>query len=89
MIVINIKLQNKNKFLGKEMPASLGIMVETIFGIIGSQSLLHLGTLSVQLSESSLVLIAVCSVMSNCLLYLVVVSIVVVSHPILCTVVRE
>ena len=62
------------------MPASLGFMVEKMFGIIGSQSLLHLGTLSVQLSESSLVLIAACSVMSNCLLYLVVVSIVVVSY---------
>ena len=40
-------------------------------------------------SEGSLVLIAACSVRSNCLLYLVVVSILVLSHPILCPVIRE
>ena len=40
---------------GKEMPASLGLMVEAIFGIMGFQRLLHLGALSVQLSKSSLV----------------------------------
>ena len=34
-------------------------------------------------------LIAACSVRPNCLLYLVVVSIVVLSHPILCPVVRD
>ena len=28
---------NKNKFSGKEMPASLVFMVEVIFGIMGSQ----------------------------------------------------
>ena len=33
--------------------------------------------------------IAACSVTPNCLLYLLVVSIVVLSHPILCPVVRE
>ena len=54
-----------------------------------SQSLQHLGALSVRLSEGSLVLIAACSVRSNCLLYLGVVSIAVLYHPILCSVVRE
>ena len=29
------------------MPAGLGFMVQAIFGIMGSQSLLHLGALSV------------------------------------------
>ena len=52
-------------------------------------SVLYLGALSVWLSEGSLVLIATCSVRFNCLLYLVVVSILVLSHPILCPVVRE
>ena len=51
--------------------------------MMGSQTLLHLGELSERLSEGSLVLIAACSVSSNCLLYLVVVSIVVLSHSIL------
>ena len=51
--------------------------------IMGSQRLLHLGILSVRLSEGSLVLIAACSVRSNCVLNLVVVSIVVPSHAIL------
>ena len=37
----------------------------------------------------SLVLMAACSVRSNCVLYLVVVSIVVLSQPISCPVVRE
>ena len=48
----------KNQFLGQEMPASLTLMVEATFGIMGSQSLLHLETLSVGLSEGSLVLMA-------------------------------
>ena len=39
------------------MPASLGIMVETISGIMGSHNLLYLGALSVRLSWGSLVLI--------------------------------
>ena len=38
---------------------------------MGSQSLLHLGALSVRLSEGSLVLMDLCSVRSNCVLYLV------------------
>ena len=38
------------------MPASLGFMMEAIFGIMGSQSLLHLGALSVQLSKGFFVL---------------------------------
>ena len=59
------------------------------FCIMGSHSLLHLGALSVQLSEASLVLIAACPVSSNCILFLVVVSIVFLSHPILCPVVLE
>ena len=46
----------------KEIPASLGFMVESIFGIMGSQSLLHKGALSVWLSEGSPVLIVVYSV---------------------------
>ena len=54
------------------MPASLGCMVEAIFGIMRSQSLLHLGAMYVRLSESSLVLIAAHSVRSYYLLYLVV-----------------
>ena len=41
------------------------------------------------MSKGSLVLIAACSVKSIYIFYLVVVSIVVLSHPILCLVVRE
>ena len=48
-MIISI-LNNKNQFLGKEIPASLGFMVETIFGIMRSQSSLHLGALSLRLS---------------------------------------
>ena len=59
-------------------------MVQAILGILVSHSLLHLRALSVLLSEGSLVSIAACSVRSDCLLYLVVVIIVVLSHPILC-----
>ena len=59
------------------------------FGYDGSQSLLHVGALSVRLSEGFLVLMAVCSVRSSCVLYLVVVSMVVLSLAILCPVVRE
>ena len=47
------------------------------------------GALSVRLSEGFLVLMAVCSVRSSCVLYLVVVSMVVLSQAILCPVVRE
>ena len=59
--------------------------------MMGSQSLLHVGALSVRLSEGFLVLnlMAVCSVRSSCVLYLVVVSMVVLSQAILCPVVRE
>ena len=58
--------------------------------MMGSQSLLHVGALSVRLSEGFLVLIlAVCSVRSSCVLYLVVVSMAVLSQAILCPVVRE
>ena len=71
------------------MPAGLHFMVLAILGIMGFQSLLHLWALSVRLSEGSLVLMSVCSVRSNCVLYLVVVSIVVLSQAILCPVVRE
>ena len=63
--------------------------MQAFLGIMGSQSLLHLGVLSVRLSGGSLVLMAVCSVRPNCVLYLVVVSIVVLSQAILCPVVRE
>ena len=63
------------------MPAGLGFIVQAILGIMGSQSLLHVGALSasVRLSEGFLVLMAVCSVRSSCVLYLVVVSMVVLS----------
>ena len=63
------------------MPAGLGSTVQTILGIMGSLSLLHAGALSVRLREGYLVLMSVCSVMSNCVLYLVVVSIDVVFYP--------
>ena len=43
-------------------------MVQAILGIMGSQNLLHLGALSVRLSEGFLVLMAVCSVRANCIL---------------------
>ena len=56
-------------------------MVETILGIMGSYSLLHLGALFVRLSMGSLVFIAACSVRSSFLLYLILVSNVVMSHP--------
>ena len=53
----------------KEKPAGLGFMVQAILGIMGSQSLPHLGALSVRLSERSLILMAVCTVRSSCVLY--------------------
>ena len=71
------------------MPAGLGFIVQAILGMMGSQSLLHVGVLSVRLSEGFLVLMAVCSVRSSCVLYLVVVSMVALSQAILCPVVRE
>ena len=48
------------------MPAGLGFIVQAILGMMGSQSLLHVGALSVRLSEGFLVLMAVCSVRSSC-----------------------
>ena len=71
------------------MPAGLGFMVQTILGIMGSQSLLYFGALSVRFSEGSLVIMAASSVRSNCVLYFRVVSIVVLSQAFLCPVVRE
>ena len=71
------------------MPSGLGFIVQAILGMMGSQSLLHVGALSVRLSEGFLVLMAVCSVRYSCVLYLVVVSMVVLSQAILCPVVRE
>ena len=68
------------------MPAGLGFIVQAISGMMGSQSFLHVGALSVRLSEGLLVLMAV---RSSCVLYLVVVSMVVLSQAILCPVVRE
>ena len=56
------------------MPAGLGFIVQAILGMMGSQSLLHVGALSVRLSEGFLVLMAVCSVRSSCVLYLVACS---------------
>ena len=71
------------------MPTSLGFMVEAILGIMGSQSLLQLRALPVRLRMGSLVFITACFMRSSCLLYLVIVSIVVMSHDISCPVVRE
>ena len=67
------------------MPAGLGFIVQAILGMMGSQSILHVGALSVRLSEGFLVLMAVCSVRSSCVLYLVVVSMVVLFQAILYT----
>ena len=71
------------------MPAGLGFMVQAIliFGIMRSESLLHLDAMSVWLSKGSLVFngCMFCEVQ----LGLVVVSIVVLSHAILCPVVRK
>ena len=64
-------------------------MVHAIFGMMGSQSIVHVGALSVWLSEGFLVLMAVCSVRSSCVLYLVVVIMVVLSQAFFCPVVRE
>ena len=50
------------------MPAGLGFIVQAILGMMGSQSSLHVGALSVRLSEAFLVLMAVCSVWSSCVL---------------------
>ena len=41
------------------MPAGLGFIVQAILGVMGSQSLLHVGALFVRLSEGFLVLMAV------------------------------
>ena len=62
-------------------------VVHAIFDIMGSQSLLHVGALSVRLSEGFLVLMTVCLFCE--VLYLLVVSMVVLSQAILCPVVRE
>ena len=69
------------------MPAGLGFIVQAILGMMGSQSLLHVGALSVRLRGT--VCTAVCFVRSSCVLYLVVVSMVVLSQAILCPLVRE
>ena len=49
----------------------------------------YLGALSVRLSMGYLVFSAACSARSSSTLYLLVVSIVILSHPILCPVVHE
>ena len=71
------------------MLAVLGFMVQAILGMVWSQSLLHVGALSVRLSEGFHVLMAVCSVGSSCVSYFVVVSIIVLFQAILCPVVGE
>ena len=73
------------------MPAGLGFMVQAILGMMGSQSLLHIGHRGTVCTVESRVsgFNSVCSVRSSCVLYLVVVSIVVLSQAILCSVVRE
>ena len=48
------------------MQAGLGFMVQANSGIMGFQRLLNLSALSVRLSEGSFVLMALCSVRSNC-----------------------
>ena len=58
------------------MPAGLGFIVQAILGMMESQSLLHVGALSVRLSEGFLVLMAVFCEVQLCL---VVVSMVVLS----------
>ena len=40
------------------MPAGQGFIVQAILGMMGSQSLLHVGALSIRLSEGFLVLIS-------------------------------
>ena len=49
------------------MPAGLGFIVQAILGMMGSQSLLHVGTLSVRLSEGFLVLMTVSCEVQLCL----------------------
>ena len=66
------------------MPAGLGFIVQAILGMMGSQSSLHVGALSVRLSKGFLVLMAVCSMRSSCVLYLVVVSMVVLCPKLSC-----
>ena len=62
-----------NHFLGKEMPAVLGFMLQAILGIMinGIPEFNAFGALSIRISDGSLVLMAACSVRSNCVLYLV------------------
>ena len=79
-------------FFSQGYAGGSGFYSASYFGydtMMGSQSLLHVGALSVRLSEGFLVLMAVCSVKSSCVLYLVVVSMVVLTQAILCPVVRE
>ena len=49
------------------MPAGLGFIVQAILGMMGSQNLLHVGTLSVRLSEGFLVLMTVSCEVQLCL----------------------
>ena len=49
------------------MPTGLGLIVQAILGMMGSQSLLHVGALSVWLSEGFLVLMAVFCEVQLCL----------------------
>ena len=79
----------KSLLLGEGDAGRSGFYSTSYFGMMGSQSLLHVGALSVRLSEGFLVLMAVCSVRSSCVLYLVVVSMVAMSQAILCPVDRE
>ena len=71
------------------MPSGLSFIVQAILGMMRTQNLLHVGALSVRLSEGFLFLMTVCSVRSSCVLYLVVVSMVVLSQAILCPVFRK
>ena len=51
------------------MLVGLGFIMEAIFGIMGSQSLQHLGALSVRLSKGSLVLMCLISVQCIVILF--------------------
>ena len=69
---------------GKGNAASLGFIVEATLGINGSRSLLYSGALSVRLIMKVCGASYLCYVKSSCLLNLVVVTIVVLYHLILC-----
>ena len=76
-------------FRGEGDAGRSGFYGTSNFGYNGVPEFSACRALSVRWSEGYLVLMAVCSVRSNCFSDLVVVSIVVLSQAILCPVVRE